>query len=291
MSNQNVNITAKNVSGKCDLKCSYSFKYSESNSSAKNNGVMISITYDSSSTPPVLHNEEKYVVDDIVIVSPSIHLFNGSPAPGEIIITHNPVKGGNNLKVCIPFKSSTESSTASQLVTDIISKVSTNAPSDGDSTNLNISGFNLQNIMPRKPYFYYTSESTNWIVYGELESIPLSSSTIITLQQIIKPFPISMPKADLFYNAKGPISGLQLGDGIYISCQPTGSSKDTTQVEYDKTPSSTTIDFSNMTNNPTFQYVLYIFIGCLLFIAIFYGINTFFKYLSQDAPKLSLFSK
>jgi carbonic anhydrase len=289
MSNQNINITAKNISGKCDLKCSYSFKYSESNSTAKNNGVMITISYDSSATPPVLHNQEKYVVDDIVIVSPSIHLFNGANAPGEIIITHNPVKGGNNLKVCIPFKSSTESSNASQLVTDIISKVATNAPSDGDSTNLNISGFTLQNIVPRKPYFYYTSESTNWIVYGELESISLSASTISTLQQIIKPFPIPMPKADLFYNAKGPISGLQIGDGLYISCQPTGSSSDKVQVEYDKTPSSTTIDFSNMMNSPTFQYLIYIIIGCLLFVAIFYGIHSFFKYLTSDAPKINAF--
>ena len=53
MSDQNINISPENVAGKCDLKCSYAFKYSESNSTATNQGVQITITYDNSSVPPV----------------------------------------------------------------------------------------------------------------------------------------------------------------------------------------------------------------------------------------------
>ena len=96
MSTQNINISPSNVKGKCDMKCSYAFKYSESNSTAKNNGVLIQLTYDSTSIPPVIYNSEKYVVENIVIVSPSIHTFNNNSMPGEIIITHNPQNGGNN---------------------------------------------------------------------------------------------------------------------------------------------------------------------------------------------------
>ncbi len=107
MSNENINISAKNVAGKCDLKCSYAFKYSESNSTAKNNGFTISITYDSTSTANVVFNEQKYTVSSITITSPSIHYFNGTTMPGEIIITHNPVTTVNILEVCIPFTSST----------------------------------------------------------------------------------------------------------------------------------------------------------------------------------------
>jgi hypothetical protein len=59
MSTQNINISPSNVKGRCDLKCSYSFKYSESNSTAKNNGVVIDLTYDSTSTPPVNYNNGK----------------------------------------------------------------------------------------------------------------------------------------------------------------------------------------------------------------------------------------
>jgi hypothetical protein len=40
-----INISHKEVEGKCDLKCSYSFKYSESNSTAKNNYLGLSLVY------------------------------------------------------------------------------------------------------------------------------------------------------------------------------------------------------------------------------------------------------
>ena len=247
MSTENINISSTNVKGKCDNKCSYAFKYSESSSTAKNNGVLINLTYDSTSVPPVVYNSEKYIVENINIVSPSIHTFNNVSMPGEIIISHTPQSGGMPLKVCIPFTSSSESSSASQIITDIINKVASNAPSEGNSTNLNMN-FSLQQIVPRKPFFVYTGEysggNSDWVVYGELEAIPLSSTTITTLQQIIQAFPIATPGGDLFYNSKGPISGLQLGDGIYISCQPTGSSEGETSVEYDK--NSTSFDFSNI---------------------------------------------
>lgn len=283
MSSQNINISAANIKGKCDFKCSYAFKYPESNSTAKNNGVLISLTYDSTSTPPVVYNNSKYTVENIIIVSPSIHLFNNNSLPGEIIITHTPQKGGNSLKVCIPFTSSSESSTASQIITNIINKVASNAPSEGDSTNLNMS-FSLQKIVPRKPFFVYSGDNADWIVFGQLDAIPLSSSTISTLQQIIKAFPITTSGGDLFYNSKGPISGIPVGDGIYISCQPTGSSQDETSVEYDTNSSST--DLSNIIESPVFKYLIIILIGCLLLALVFYGIGAFYKYLLSDAEKL-----
>lgn len=283
MTTQNINISASNVKGRCEMKCSYAFKYSESNSTAKNNGVLINLTYDSRSIPPVIYNTAKYVVENVTIVSPSIHIFNGVSMPGEIIITHNPQIGGNSLKVCIPFTSSSESSTASVIISDIINKVATNAPSQGDSTNLNMS-FNLQKIVPRKPFFAYSGDNSDWIVFGQIDAIPLSSTIITTLQQIIQPFPLPTPGGDLFYNSKGPVSGLQLGDGIYISCQPTGSSEEEIAVEYDKNTSS--YDFSNIFESPLFKLLIVIIIGCLLFIIVFYGISLFYKFLLSDAQKL-----
>jgi hypothetical protein len=291
MSTQNINIAASNVVGRCDLKCSYNFKYSESNSTAKNNGVMISLTYDSASTAQVIYNQQKYNVNTISIVSPSIHVFNNDFLPGEIIIEHIPVKGGNTLNVCVPFISSSDSSTASQIITEIITLVASNAPSEGDSTNLNISNFNLQNIVPRKPFFTYIQDTSDWIVFGQLDAIPLSSTTISTLQQIITPYQIGTPGGSLYYNSKGPISGVQLGDGIYISCQPTGSSDEETAVEYDKTPSSTTIDLSTIYKNPMFKTLITIILVIVLFIVIFYGIGSFYNFISLDSPKALMLPK
>jgi hypothetical protein len=164
MSSQNINISAKNISGKCDLKCAYNFSYTEINSTAKNNNVMIKLTPDNSAIPPVTYNTEKYNVSTIYITSPSLHTFNDKQVNAEIFIQHVPVKGGQNLNVAIPIISSSESSTASNLITQIIQNVSTNAPRNGESTNLNISGFTLQNIIPSKPFFSYTD--TDGFVYG-----------------------------------------------------------------------------------------------------------------------------
>jgi len=281
MTTQNINITSSNISGSCDYKCSYSFKYNESSSTAKNTGVSIDLTYDSAN---VIFNNQKYTIGSISIFSPSIHYFNGATMSGEIVITHNPVTTGNILKVCIPFTTSSESSTTSNIITQIIDKVASNAPSEGETTNLNISNFNIQTIIPRKPYFYYNNNNTDWIVFGSLEAIPLSSTTISTLQQIIKPFPIPTPGGELFYNSKGPISGLPISDGIYISCQPTGSSEEETAVTYDK--QTTSFDFSNILQSPIFQMLIMIIVGIILFIIIFYGITVFYNYISTEQVKL-----
>lgn len=291
MSKQNLDISSKNVAGKCDLKCSYTFKYSESVSVAKNNGIMISLTYDSANEPAVVFNQEKYNVGDIKLTSPSIHMFNGKSLSGELIITHNPVNGGNLLDVCIPLKSSIETSTASEIITDIITKVAATAPSSGDSTNLNMK-FNLQNIVPRKPFFYYTQGTKDTIVFGELEAIPLKSDTISTLQKIIKPYEVDIPQTQLFYNTNGPTSGVQVGNGIYISCQPTGSSKEDTAIEYDKmtSTSSSTNNLKKILENPIFQTLIYILIGCILLVIVFYVIKVIYDYSATGTIKLPFIS-
>jgi len=286
MSIQNINISPKNITGKCDLKCSYQFKYQESSSTAKNNGVVINLTYDSRSINSVTYNTQKYNVSNISILSPSIHIFNDKNMPGEILIEHTPVSGGNILNVCIPFISSSESSPASDLISDIIKKVSTNAPSKGETTNLNL--ITLEKIVPRKPFYVYNDKTTDYIVFGAIDAIPLSSSVIQTLKQIIKPFALSTPGENLFYNSKGPTSGVQIGDGIYISCQPTGSSQEKTSVTYEKNSSS--FDFSNITENSTFKFIILILIGCLLFILVFYGISILYDKLISDPPKFPKFT-
>ena len=284
MSIQNINISQQNITGKCDLKCSYQFKYQESSSTAKNNDVVINLTYDSRTIYPVIYNTQKYNVSNISIVSPSIHIFNNKNMPGEILIEHTPVNGGNILNVCIPFVSSIESSSASDLITEIIKKVSTNAPSNGETTNLNL--ITLEKIVPRKPFYVYNNKTTDYIVFDDIDAIPLSSSTIQTLKQIIKPFALLTPGENLFYNSKGPISGLQLGDGIYISCQPTGSSQEEMSVTYEK--NSYSFDFSNITESPIFKSIILILISCLLFILIFYGIGILYDKLTSDKPKFNL---
>jgi hypothetical protein len=285
MSTENIDISRKNVIGKCDLKCAYNFKYSQSNSTAKNNGVNITLTYDNTSVPPVLYNNQQYTVSNVVINCPSVHYFNGAQVGAEITIEHGPVKGGQNLYVCIPIISSTESSNASVLLNEIIESVATNAPVEGESTNLNLSDFNLQNVVPNKPFFSYTDDKNNdFIVFGFLESIPLSSNTLTTLSQIIQPFPISTLGSSLFYNSSGPNSTGNIGGGIYISCSPTGASEEEVPVDYSK--NTTTYNFSNMLQSPIFKLIFQLIIGLMLTIIVFSVISYIYSFLTSGAAKL-----
>jgi len=284
-----MNISVQNILGKCDLKCSYNFKYSESNITAKNNSNFISLTCDNSSVPPVTYNNQKYNVSKVLILCPSIHLFNNSTLQGEIIIEHTPVQGGKLLDVAIPIKLSNETTTASNLITDIIQGVANNAPSDGDATNMNISGFTLEAIVPKKPFYSYTSNNTDWIVFGDLEAIPLNSNTLKTLSKVIKPSYIpTQAENGLFYNSSGPNSNTNLGDGIYISCQPTGSSEEETAVTYEKTGTNK-VSF-DLLSNPYAIILILILAACIIFSVLFYILNFVYNYLTSDSPKLPSFS-
>ena len=284
---ESINISRENVQGNCDLKCAYNFKYHESNLTAKNNGVMIALTYDNGSVPPVLYNQEKYTVETIMIVSPSIHLFNGSTTNAEIIVKHTPVSGGNQLAVCVPIIESTDSSTATNLIGQILMGVANNAPSKDETTNLNISNFTLNDIIPKKPFYSYTgtTDSSDWLVYDILYAIPLNNKILTGLTQIIKPFPIPTPGKGLFYNSIGPNHVSLNNNGIYISCSPTGSSEEEMDVTYTK--NSTSYDLTSIFNNPAGSVVFQILIASIIFILLFLILNYGYGLLTSDVTKLS----
>jgi hypothetical protein len=143
----------------------------------------------------------------------------------------------------------------------------------------------LQDIVPSKPFYSYTSASdnTDFIVFDITNAIPLSSSTITTLQQIIKPFPLPTPGGKLFFNSSGP-NTTKVGEGIYISCKPTGSSDEETAVTYNK--NVTTYDFTDLTNNPTVKLIFQIIIGCLLFIGVFLVVSYGYSYIVNGEAKM-----
>lgn len=284
--NTSINISRENVSGKCDLKCAYNFRYTQSSLIAKNDGIMISLTTDKSKVTPVLYNSQKYTVDKIIIVSPSIHIFDGSKAKAEILINHVPELGGNQLVVGIPIIESTDSSTASNLLTEIIKGVSNGAPAKGETTNLNITGFTLNSIVPKKPFYSYSASTKNdkndYIIYDILDGITLNNKTLTSLKEIIKEFPVPTPGDKLFYNEKGPNQST-VGDGIYISCQPTGSSEEEIDVETSKNTSSHDL-FSF--DSETGKIILQIFLSSLIFLIVFGLLGYAYSYLTGNTIQM-----
>jgi hypothetical protein len=283
-----INISSDNVYGKCDLKCQFMFDYPNTSLVAKNDDMMISLTCDDQSSSPVIFNKKKYNVTKVIIVSPSVHLFNNSQVNAEILIHHTPILGGKSLIVCLPIIESGNSTTSTSLLTEIISAVSSNAPSQGETTQINISNFTLNNIVPKKPFYSYIGNDIHksqagFIVYGYLEAIPLSSSTLTSLSNIIKPFPINLKGKSLFYNKDGPNNSFN-SDGIYISCQPTGSSGETVTVSNGSNSNDTNYNLGDIGNNPTAQIIMKILLFLIIFIVFFLMINYAYNYFSANPP-------
>ena len=288
--NNNIDISKYTAGNNtCDLKCAYNFDYPETNLVATNRGIMINSMFDNNTATPVVYNQQKYSVASMMIVSPSIHFFNGNqtnPAGNqtnaEIIISHTPSVSGNGLAVCIPIIQSNDSNEASNLVTSLIQSVSNSANKQGQQVNIN-SNITLNTIIPKQPFYSYTSSdgnNTDFIVFDISDAIGLNSDTITSLQQMIKPFPLPTPGNSLFYNKNGP-NNSNIGDGIYIQCNPVGASKDEVPVEYSKNSSS--FDIFSGNNENVIKIILQILFVILIFGALVF-IFMWFRKPSNVAP-------
>lgn len=283
-----IDITMSKIKGNCDLKCSYSFSYNTSSCSATNRGDYLSISYDKSSSPPVLYNASGYDVKEIRLYIPSLHSYNNTKTDGELIIIHNSNTGAASLLVCIPIKTNNTSSVSSSLFKNIVDTVASSAPSNGETTTINVPKFNLDLLVPKKPFFTYSgtepyqpcSENVDFIVFSPLDaSLDMMPETYKKLDSIILKNLYDVKQGQhLFYNEKGPSSG---GGGastndIYIDCQPVGSSEETTEIITDfgsETYSSYSSETMKLFKNP----FIVLFFGSIIFIAIIYII----RYLSN----------
>ena len=284
MSNE-INISPKNVEGKCDNKCSYDFEYSNTNLVATNIGTLIMLKCENASKPHVFYNNEKYMSNFMFIATPSVHKFSERTVAGELLIEHECVTGGKKLIVCIPIIDSSNSNDATSLITDVINNVAANAPKAGEKTNINISNFNLNSIVPSKPFYAYAGndmhgQSSEFIVFGVIHAIPLNSNVLNTLNQIIKPNSIQATGGSIFYNSKGP--GKKNEEGIYISCKPTGASTEETTVV---TP-STSDSSDSLWNDPNGKIIIEILIAIVGFLFLFSTLNYAYIYMTDKPVSL-----
>jgi len=298
MSSELINITRDKIAGRCDLKCNYNFKYTASNLTAKNNGINVSFAFDKSNTPPVFYNQAKYNVSQMIIYSPSLHLFNGSNTNAEIIVEHIPELGGNNLYVCIPIIQSTDTSEATNILSPLIIMSSSKTPADGASANMNIN-FTLNSVVPVKPFYSYQGDffgsKSDFIVYGRNYAIPMGQKECEILKKIIKPTSAKMVGGSLFVNEKGPNTNLT-NQGVYISCQPVNKSGQVISVEANKNQTGQpSMDLGNFGGGDGFKIMIQIIIGLIffgiLFLLLNYGYSYFTKAKMPDFTSFSYKSK
>jgi carbonic anhydrase len=272
-----IDISISSITGKCDLKCSYSFNYNNSSCVATNRGDYISLSYDKSSKPPVSYNNTSYDVQEVRIYIPSLHSYSGSKSDGELIIVHTSNTGANPLLVCIPIKRNNTSSVSAMFFKAIVETVANSAPADGESTTVNVPKYNLTALVPNKPFFSYSatepyqpcSGSVEYIVYVPLNAaLDIADDTLKKMETFISTNPYDIktgPK--LFFNETGPRKGGAVGDDIYIDCQPVGESEETTDVVVEESDGS--IDIEGLMDNP----IVKILVGSLVFVIILYGIK------------------
>jgi carbonic anhydrase len=283
-----IDINLSNISGSCVLKCDYAFKYNNSSCIATNRGNYVSLSYDNSSSSQVYYNTLAYNVKEIRLYTPSLHSYSGTKTDGELIIIHTSATAPKPLLVCIPVKKNDSSSFSASLFKTVVDTMSTNAPADGETTNVNIQNYNLNNIVPRKPYFSYSATepyqpciaNVDYVVYAPINaSIDISSDTLTTLTTIIQSNSYDVKSGvSFFFNEKGPGKYGVNGDDIYIDCQPVGVSDESEIVISNSMTSGADTPIDWVKNNPVIQIIL----GILVFIIIIYGLKTI---LSVFQPK------
>jgi len=143
-----INIIQTNQN--CDADCMYSYKYNTSSSCILNNrGEYLEIQTDG--PDDVKLNGLGMSVTETRLYRPSIHLFNGSQAPAELIIQHG--GAGQNLLVCIPIQINTGSGPSNKFFTQILPYVSS---TKNEARTVNVSNWSLNQVLNYNiPYYYY----------------------------------------------------------------------------------------------------------------------------------------
>lgn len=237
-----INIT-QNYKSTCDRLCKFNYEYPQSNLSVLNQGSYLKIGYENSSTPSVIFNNVEMSVDEIRLYRPSLHQYNGNNADAELIIKH--IGNGSNVLVCIPISISASKTASSDLLDTILSNTLSKAPNQGESTQINITNFTLNDFVPTASFYSYKgtlpydpcSGSYNYVVFDKRDGAQISTTGFSNLSKLISKQTSQIKTNQFFYNKTGSAEGLSttdLGDGYYLECDAAG---DEGEVLYTTAPS------------------------------------------------------
>lgn len=298
-----LDISQKNIAGKCDMKCSYNYAYSKSSTVVTNAGSMLTIKYDKTNVHPVTYNGNKYIVDNVILTTRNMYLVQDEVSALFLAVIHTPVVEGPGMVVLVPvFTGSTNP--AGSVIEQIIQGTMTHAPTTGSKATLQME-FNLQDIVPNKPFYSITDKSATRHAGGDLvlfdsqggifikkkaytgmlrmmfagsKGINKAISTYIARRGSANTL---LPNVPYYYNKNGPNnSGTQPtrgvgSDDIYIDCKPVNVEEEQKQM---KMPGYSTKDsylkiptkkqMKDLVKNQWFQaFILFLCIVILFFVA------------------------
>jgi carbonic anhydrase len=224
--NSDMPINVDSTSKTCDLTCSFSYTYGNSDLSVTNNGDHLAFSYDGNST--VIYNGDNYNVQDIRLYKPSLNSYYGSKIDAELLI-HHVSATGQNLLLCIPIVSNNSSSASNTMFNKIIPFVPSKL---NENRTINVSNYTLNYFIPKSGFYSYTGNlpyepcngNYNIILFDSRNTINMNPNNLSTLGSIIKPLNVTMKTGDsskLQFNKTGTTENTLTGeDEIYIDCQP-----------------------------------------------------------------------
>lgn len=284
-----INISKKNVLSDCNIKCSLVTNYNTSAVNIYNRGSYLSLDYElnTKSNYHIKFNGIKMNVNEVRVYFPSIHTYSDTQTDGELLIVHS--GNGSNCIVSIPIVGKPSTTHEERTLATILENVKTNIPNINESSVLNISNFNVANLLHLNvPYYYYQGElvfdpctqNYNYIVFDKNDhSLHIDNKVLQELKDIFKQTTGSVSRNKdlkiLSYNKNGATSNdLQSTDDIYIECKPVNVGGDVENNENKlsdteqpspkdnkKTQQHTT--FKDLVNNPAFDIVVS-FVGLFL---------------------------
>lgn len=253
-----INISSKDYSDDCYLKCLFKYNYPRSPATTIiNEGNYLAVSYDK---VKVDFNNDVLRVEGMRIYTPSLHTFNGKRADAEVVIAH--MDRGVSLLVCIPIVISSGKNDGSKNLDDIIKQAVSRTPNVGESAVITVNNFTLNSFIPKKaPLYAYEATlpyapcngSHQYIVFmPDKTPLFISSDTMASLKKIIVPHDSTIkPSREFFYNKRGAIftdpSADDGDDDIYIECHPTGADGEPIPIPSSskKHKSEDIIDFKN----------------------------------------------
>lgn len=200
-------VNIKETGQVCKEECSYQYNYNPNSSViVKNKGDCLELKVDGNNT--VKFNGYTVELDQsdiqggaaVKIFQPSIHLFNGQQADGEIIISHS---GSNNtVLVCIPIIVKDGAGKSNNFFAQILPHINL-AEGNPESQNINVSKWSLNDIMPTGDFYFYNgalpykpcikniNKRINIIVFGKKSAATINNADYKLLQSLIEPITYS----------------------------------------------------------------------------------------------------
>lgn len=261
----------KSTTETCGSKCSFNFLYTETTLQGYLSRNMLYLKFGIPAIKPVKFNDVEYTPVIANLIYPSRTRYNGVQADAEFYITHQAaVQKPLIVRIPVIFSSISRPITLDAVVT----QVATLLPQT-DYVNLTIPSFNLEDYVPKGPFYYSELPQSHDIYYGLADALSISNEIATKLTQIMEPYPMDALAItpDLYHNTLG--SNLSADGGAdfnYLQCD---------EVYEEEVPVGTNGNepsiFEKMWMNPTTKvfggYVLALFIATVVLVLFYRGLK------------------